>query len=201
MRLHYKPRGQVDPGSRMSSINGIGTTFIGCDQVRSDGSYITTEWVIVILPIAPTRSLRVWPLGHTNRLVYSSTEYEAQRVPLHWPQVAWMYGTYLIAALFIALAQYVTSPKYEGVIAKPFGACLLAAGLSGIALWMSGFVRQGSVMANLIVHAAIVTFSLVAASHLCAQPERAWQTMYYFWGAYVVYWGYKFFGASSKADA
>ena len=39
---------------------GTGTTFYGQRDVREDGSYITTEWVVFLfLPIFPLRSLRV----------------------------------------------------------------------------------------------------------------------------------------------
>jgi hypothetical protein len=42
------------------SLNGVGTIFYGQRDFRYDGSYLTTEWLVVFyLPIIPIRSLRV----------------------------------------------------------------------------------------------------------------------------------------------
>jgi hypothetical protein len=37
----------------------MGTDFCGQRDFREDGSYLTTEWIICILPVIPIRSLRV----------------------------------------------------------------------------------------------------------------------------------------------
>jgi hypothetical protein len=43
-----------------ASLNGFGTTLYGKRDFQIDGSYITTEWVIILfIPIIPLRSLRV----------------------------------------------------------------------------------------------------------------------------------------------
>jgi len=71
----------------MSSINGFGSTYIGCSDIGRDGSYVITEWMIILIPIVPLRSFRVLPTSHTNLGFYSSSKFQAQRVPLYWPHV------------------------------------------------------------------------------------------------------------------
>lgn len=48
------------------SIHGIGTTYYGQRDYGEDGSFLTTEWVTVIMvPLIPIRSLRVRYRGST----------------------------------------------------------------------------------------------------------------------------------------
>jgi hypothetical protein len=171
----------------MSSINGIGSTYIGCSDVGRDGSYVTTKWVIFILPIAPVGSFRVLPVSHVNLGVYSSSEFQAQPVPLYWPHVIWMYATYLVAAAFIGVADRLTGPKSNNIISSPLLSSAIAFALSLLAIWISGFIRKGSVFANLIVFAAVITFSFIASANMSAQPDRSWQYMYFLWAAYAVF--------------
>jgi len=176
----------------MSSINGIGSTYIGCSDVGRDGSYVTTKWVIFILPIVPLRSFRVLPTSHINLGFYASSEFQAQPVPLYWPHVIWMYATYLVAALFILVADRLTGPKSSRILSSPFLSSAIAFALSLLAVWIAGFIRKGSVFANLIVFAAVITFSFLAAANMSAQPERSWQYMYFLWGAYAVFFVFTF---------
>ena len=71
------------------TLNGIGTTYYGKRDHAADGSYVTTEWfVFVFLPIAPLGSYRVRPTGQSaNLILYYSTRYSVERVPLCMPQV------------------------------------------------------------------------------------------------------------------
>ena len=171
----------------MSSINGIGSTYIGCSDVGKDGSYVTTEWAIIILPIVPIRSFRVLPTSHISLGFYSSSRFQAQPVPLYFPHVIWMYATYLVAAIFMMVADRLTGPKSSAILSSPFLSSFIAFALSLLAVWISGFIRKGSVFANLIVFAAVITFSFLSASNMSAQPEKSWQHMYYFWGAYAIF--------------
>jgi len=59
-----------------ASFYGIGSTFYGKRDFREDGSYITTEWLIVVgIPLIPLRSFRVrcllplrtFKIGHPTR--------------------------------------------------------------------------------------------------------------------------------------
>lgn len=50
------------------TINGIGTTFYGKRDFRTDGSFLTTEWVsFLYFPLFPFRSLRVRYQGPAER--------------------------------------------------------------------------------------------------------------------------------------
>jgi hypothetical protein len=75
------------------TYNGIGTKFYGQRDVKADGSYIATEWIVFIhIPILPIGSFRVWPTGESsNWILYSSTQYRSQKVPLCWPHIRKVY--------------------------------------------------------------------------------------------------------------
>jgi hypothetical protein len=85
------------------TFNGIGTTFYGKRDFRSDGSYLTTEWVsFVYFPLFPLRSLRVryqgpaeprFPIGVTSAESYAVFE----RTTLNLKQVFCIY----VYALFV----------------------------------------------------------------------------------------------------
>jgi hypothetical protein len=50
------------------TFNGIGTTFYGQRDFRSDGSFLTTEWAsFLYFPLFPFRSLRVRYQGLAER--------------------------------------------------------------------------------------------------------------------------------------
>lgn len=77
---------------------GIGTNYYGRRDIKQDGSYITTEWIIFIyFPVFPIASFRVRPTGNSiNVVVFRSTKYHATKVPLCLPQVR---NTYIAAAI------------------------------------------------------------------------------------------------------
>lgn len=78
------------------AFNGVGTTYYGNRDPEPDGSYITTEWLVVgYVPLLPLRSFRVLLTEEAHYAVYrSSARYETRRVPLCWRQVG---NTYLVA--------------------------------------------------------------------------------------------------------
>jgi hypothetical protein len=83
------------------SVNGCGTTFYGRRDKEPDGSYVATEWIVLIhIPILPLRSLRVLPVGSEGFLLSRSEKYLTKDVPLNIPQVI---STYLIVWLPIAI--------------------------------------------------------------------------------------------------
>lgn len=50
-----------------SSYNGIGTKYYGASDRQSDGSFVTTEWIILLdVPLIPLRSQRVTYLGESR---------------------------------------------------------------------------------------------------------------------------------------
>ena len=76
------------------SIQGIGTTFIGKRDFRSDGSYLTTEWfVLLFIPILPFRSLRVQETGREGSVFYRKESYRiSETTKPQLKQVLYTYG-------------------------------------------------------------------------------------------------------------
>jgi hypothetical protein len=93
-----------------SLINGIGTAYFGRCKQRTDGSYVTTEFVVFLyFPLVPLRSCRVRPIGPATefylRQWYQSTEsssqnYEVSAAPLEFRQV--------VGAYFVTFCKFVT---------------------------------------------------------------------------------------------
>jgi hypothetical protein len=89
------------------TFNGIGTILYGRRDEGTDGSYVTTEWVVLVwVPIFPLRSWRVLPTGEsTTAIVYNSVGYHRIRVPLNAHQVRNGYAvTMAIVAIVTAMA-------------------------------------------------------------------------------------------------
>ena len=85
----------------MFSFNGIGTRLYGAIDSGPDGSYITTEWVIVLyIPIVPLNSYRVIKEDAANFLIASQAKYKTMKVPLHKKQVL---RTYMITAAIVGV--------------------------------------------------------------------------------------------------
>ncbi|KQZ42578.1 hypothetical protein [Duganella sp. Root1480D1] len=87
-----------------TSINGIGTTFYGQSDFESDGSFITTKWVIfAYLPIVPTGSLRV-RYAEDQGFFSTGTSYEVlMELPIEIPQVLRIWGYVLSFGLLLSL--------------------------------------------------------------------------------------------------
>jgi hypothetical protein len=79
------------------TINGCGTKYYGRRDQESDGSYITTEWIVFLfLPLMPIGSYRVQLL----KSALMSSEYHIWKVPLQWRQIL---NVYLADALLLGL--------------------------------------------------------------------------------------------------
>ena len=48
------------------TVNSIGTSFCGRAEPQIDGSYITTEWLTVLVPLIPFASYRLRPVGNVT---------------------------------------------------------------------------------------------------------------------------------------
>ncbi|MBD2233100.1 hypothetical protein [Phormidium tenue] len=87
-----------------STFYRIGTKYYGKRDLLEDGSFITTEWFVLIdIPIIPLGSFRVVPIGSSlNIVVFKASEYLVTRVPLNWRQVRNVYivAIALLGALF-----------------------------------------------------------------------------------------------------
>lgn len=91
----------------MLSINGIGTSLYGKNDLKSDGSYVATKWIIFLfLPLVPLHSYRVQRKETESMITAligmpgSETKYEFYPIPLNWKQIG---QTYLFAYGIIAL--------------------------------------------------------------------------------------------------
>ena len=106
------------------SFNGIGTAFYGQRDFRSDRTYLTTEWFVLIgIPIIPLRSLRVryqGPCEHHWYLGFGSSDrylvYE-KHIP-HWKQVLCTYGyvALLVGWGCVVMTRSATPPILMAVI-------------------------------------------------------------------------------------
>ena len=92
------------------NLNGFGTAFYGKRDFRVDGTFITTEWLMLMyIPIIPIRSFRVryqgpgehrWYLGLGSSDKYAVYE---KRFP-HLKQVLYIYGYMTLLAAWAYLA-------------------------------------------------------------------------------------------------
>jgi hypothetical protein len=86
----------------MSTWNGIGTKFYGSKDQNEYGSFVTTEWFVVLyFPVIPIRTMRVNFEGTNLGLRKTANRYRLiQKLSMDWRQV---FSTY-----FIAIASVVT---------------------------------------------------------------------------------------------
>lgn len=84
------------------STNGIGTIFYGKRDFRPDGSYVTTEWLIVLwIPILPLRSARILDIGegeHRLSTIRSLAYLEIEEQNLSSRQV-WSTYLYIVSCV------------------------------------------------------------------------------------------------------
>ena len=109
-----------------ASLNGCGTTYYGSRDFHTDGSYITTEWIIFLhIPLLPLASFRVLPTGSGhNYLVFNSQNYRVQKILLCRKQVWNTYLTILIVILSIVLLIILAS--INGILALVYFIFLLS---------------------------------------------------------------------------
>jgi hypothetical protein len=114
------------------TLNGIGTTFYGQRDFRADGTFITTEWlVLVYFPLIPFRSLRVryqgpgkhrWYLGFGSSDNYAIYE---KRFPPHWKQVLYTYGYVALLAVWAYLTGFAAVSLFPHALYTALGVTLV----------------------------------------------------------------------------
>ena len=92
-------------------LQGFGTTFYGKRDFRPDGSYLTTEWIVVLaVPVFPIRSLRIIPLpGGKNTGFFVSEPYRVlerrfaslKQVTSTWGFLIVLVGYWILLALVL----------------------------------------------------------------------------------------------------
>lgn len=77
------------------TLNGCGTKYYGRREMAPNGSYITTEWIVLAyIPLIPVGSFQVLPTGESSYyIVGRSTKYLVQRVSFNWKQIRNTYIT------------------------------------------------------------------------------------------------------------
>jgi hypothetical protein len=98
-----------------STCNGLGTTYLGKKDQQSDGSFITTEWfVILFFPILPIRSYRVIPLGKSKEGSKYSQEYLIiKKLPLDWLQIFTVFSESILTVAFSILMGWLGSKLFR----------------------------------------------------------------------------------------
>ena len=90
-------------------VNGVGTRFYGQCDWRRDGSFQTTEWLVMMyVPVVPFKSLRIQQAGGNSYRVF-------EQLPLSLAQVLRTYAFALIylAAMPAALIALATRMNFE----------------------------------------------------------------------------------------
>ena len=93
--------------SPITEYNGFGITWYGKSDFHTDGSHITTFWIIALyIPLIPIYSLRVWEIAEEQRLFWlipytDTSRCYIQKQPLHWRQVGRVYLYLLPVYLYL----------------------------------------------------------------------------------------------------
>jgi len=96
------------------AFNGIGTKYYGEADEGLDGSYTTTEWIVILwLPLLPLRSVRVTGRKGANydslgSLRWSNRKFEAREAALNVRQVAIGYACTALVVLVVWLLSLAT---------------------------------------------------------------------------------------------
>jgi hypothetical protein len=128
----------------------------------------------------------------------SSSQFEAERVPMYWPHIIKTYATYIAIVLFFGLIDFFNGSHQSHGVLNPLLASFFAFVLSLVAVKLTGFVRKINVFANIVVMLAILTMSFMAASDISVDPVLSWTKLYYFWGAYLIFYIFMFFWADDS---
>ena len=130
------------------SFQGFGTGFVGKRDFWPDGSYLTTEWVIVFfVPLAPLRSLRIKPRRRRVTFVYVAGSEERDYAiydegPPRPIQVACVYA-FLVFYLAWVLGIFVVLSQFGISLDGPLGVALMLVGF-GSPLLIPWCVRERS---------------------------------------------------------
>jgi hypothetical protein len=109
------------------TVNGCGTKYYGKRELMPDGSYITTEWIVLVyIPLIPIGSFQVLPVGKS--FLGIPNEYLVKRVAFNLKQIRNTYiaafGIFGIIITGIALSQSNDSkaplPDASPQLSKPY---------------------------------------------------------------------------------
>ena len=99
-------------------VNGIGTTYYGASDRQPDGSFVTTEWFILLgVPLIPLRSLRACYLGESHRWNRTSKSYAILGPePLDRRLVLQAYAWWLIPIVLTILLGAAGAAELAGIL-------------------------------------------------------------------------------------
>lgn len=138
----------------MSTVNGIGTKFLGFGNRNRDGSHYATQWFVVLdLPVLPLRRYRLTvgasvhhPLGAgsqtlTRYVLHEETRLdgrEIMRTYLTW----WLLGPLVVAGPAALLLWAISGNQHGGLGFWAFFLTLSLAWVIGAATVMTNYGRR-----------------------------------------------------------
>jgi hypothetical protein len=136
-----------------STIQGFGAEFRGKRDFHTDGSYVTTEWVVLAaLPIVPLRSLRVEEGRSSESFLNWRQEYTVyEELSVNVKQVACVYiftlfYLFWIAGVLFLVIPHLTKSEPLGVLLLILGGFCLPLVIPALLRWRSKR-RAGNVLA------------------------------------------------------
>jgi hypothetical protein len=88
----------------MSTINGIGTRFIGEYERDEFNNYISNKYIVIVIPLFPIGSYKILRKEQQNStLIGSSTKYKYIKVPMAWRHIIPFLLTIYLSATFLFL--------------------------------------------------------------------------------------------------
>ena len=95
------------------NLEGFFSTTLGQTDFHSDGSYVTTQWLsLLMVPLVPRSSFRVLEFRHLPKGPYKA----CRAVPLCFRQV---FSVYFFAAFWAAWALFIPLVTSEFLLDKP----------------------------------------------------------------------------------
>lgn len=119
-----------------SQMNGIGHRFVGASERRDDGSFITTTWFSILVPLIPLRSQRVEYLSGMsfNNGKRSVDNYRiVEQVSLDIKSILKYYGIWAIL-LFLSYSMF-DGAMHESYFLGDIGYYITVLGLLATILW------------------------------------------------------------------
>jgi hypothetical protein len=107
------------------NVLGIGTKYYGKGDFLSNGSFVTTKWLILFyLPMLPLGSFRLINAGNqANFWFYGPEGYPIEKVPLRWRQVIDIYTStmFMLGAIFCLVQMWISSNSTYGIKSERTG--------------------------------------------------------------------------------
>lgn len=132
------------------SLNGFGTKHYGQRDFRKDGSYVTTEWVVVAhIPIVPISSVRILaPYRNEDelQLPIEKQYLVCDRTKPNLKQVAFVYAYMLIVIVWVVLVMRIAIAIPPKEMTGPVKSALFVVGCVPLPLpWILRRIAQNAI--------------------------------------------------------